>query len=123
SHAGALGGRFTASCRTGCARSCASGLDVSRAADVRPNPADRLRPARGERLNLILRMNATLPPRKVSPNPVPFEEQLKGLHWTHLDNVYTAARREIARRQEWRFGPARVQEVAKEAFDAIAPFT
>jgi SAM-dependent methyltransferase len=74
-------------------------------------------------LNLIFIMNATLPPRKIPPNPVPFEEQLKGLHWTHLDTVYTAARREIERRQEWRFGPARVHEVAKEAFDAIAPFS
>lgn len=62
------------------------------------------------------------PSRPSAPARKPsFAEQLQGLHWTHLDNVYTIARREIAKRREWRFGPERVLEVAKEGFEAVSP--
>lgn len=44
---------------------------------------------------------------------------LKGMHWTKVDNLYTAIRREIRARSEWRHGPNRVHEVAKEGFDDV----
>lgn len=41
------------------------------------------------------------------------------IHWFELDSIYCAIRKELARRPDWRFGPERVFEVAKEGFDGF----
>lgn len=66
-------------------------------------------------------MIASPSPTRPAPRTLPFAEQIKTLHWTKLDQLYTTVRREVAARRDWRFGPARVREVAREAFDATAP--
>ena len=46
---------------------------------------------------------------------------LKSMHWVHLDQNYTAFRRELATRSgDWRYGPIRVHEVAQEAYLALS---
>ena len=45
----------------------------------------------------------------------------EGRDWIELDHVYTICRRLLQARPEWRHGPARVYEVAREAFDAMSP--
>lgn len=42
------------------------------------------------------------------------------MHWIKVDELYTALRREIRSRRDWRHGPKRVHEVAKEGFDAVS---
>lgn len=44
---------------------------------------------------------------------------ISNIHWHQLDNIYSAIRRDLTRRPDWRFGPDRVYEVAKEGFDGI----
>jgi hypothetical protein len=46
----------------------------------------------------------------------------EGRTWDDLDRVYTICRRQLRARPEWRYGPARVHEVAKEGFDAVRPY-
>ena len=47
----------------------------------------------------------------------------EGRSWIELDKVYTICRRVLQATPEWRNGPARVCEVAREAFDAVSPHT
>jgi hypothetical protein len=46
----------------------------------------------------------------------------EGRPWDDLDRVYTICRRQLRARPEWRYGPARVYEVAKEGFEAVRPY-
>lgn len=47
---------------------------------------------------------------------------LKEMDWTKVDNLYTALRRELQSRPEWRHGPDRVLTVAKEGYDAVKAY-
>lgn len=55
----------------------------------------------------------------LSPAVAGQQNPLKAMHWTKLDGLYTALRRELRNRPEWRYGPQRVHEVAREGFDAV----
>jgi hypothetical protein len=46
-----------------------------------------------------------------------------GLSWRELDRVYSFCRRQLYSQAAWRYGPARVYEVAKEGFEAISQYT
>jgi SAM-dependent methyltransferase len=69
-----------------------------------------------------------LPAANLRPAPVTAGtgiNSLGSMHWTKVDRQYTALRREVRSRKDWRHGPNRVHEVAKEGFDAVkahAPF-
>jgi glycosyltransferase involved in cell wall biosynthesis len=43
--------------------------------------------------------------------------------WTELDQVYTTSRRKLSGNAAWRYGPKRVWEVAREAFEALSAVT
>jgi hypothetical protein len=45
----------------------------------------------------------------------------EGRSWEELDRVYTICRRQLRAMPDWRQSPARVHEVAREAFDAVSP--
>jgi|GEM_PF-1327582 len=40
--------------------------------------------------------------------------------WMELDQVFTTTRRKLFEQADWRYGPKRVREVAREAFEALA---
>jgi len=41
--------------------------------------------------------------------------------WAELDRVYTFCRRQLATMADWRYGPRRIEEVAKEGLVGISP--
>ena len=43
--------------------------------------------------------------------------------WSELDRIYTFCRRQLNSKPDWRYGPARVHEVAKEGFEGISKYT
>ncbi|MFQ5486282.1 MAG: methyltransferase domain-containing protein [Desulfobacterales bacterium] len=43
--------------------------------------------------------------------------------WEELDRLFTYCRRQLSAKPEWRYGPTRVHEVAKEGFDGVSKFT
>ncbi len=45
------------------------------------------------------------------------------LGWADLDRSYTFCRRQLHSRPDWRYGPTRVHQVAKEGFQAISQYT
>ncbi len=49
-------------------------------------------------------------------------QNLKSMHWIQLENIFTALRRELRSRPEWRHAPRRVHEVAYEGYSNLAPF-
>lgn len=49
--------------------------------------------------------------------------QYKVRTWSELDRIYTFCRRQLNLKPDWRYGPARVHEVAKEGFDGICKYT
>ena len=49
--------------------------------------------------------------------------QYKVRTWSELDRIYTFCRRQLNLKPDWRYGPARVHEVAKEGFDGISKYT
>ena len=42
--------------------------------------------------------------------------------WHELDRIYSSTRRRLYADPDWRYGPPRVHEVAKEGFDALQPY-
>lgn len=47
----------------------------------------------------------------------------EGLSWRELDRVYSFCRRLLQTQAGWRYGPARVHDVAREGFEALSPYT
>jgi len=43
--------------------------------------------------------------------------------WAELDRIYSFCRRELKAQPDWRYGPARAHEVAREGFDAVKSYT
>lgn len=63
----------------------------------------------------------TATPRPAYPAPGNGANSLASMHWTKVDNLFTALRREVRSRRDWRHGPNRVHEVASESFNAVRP--
>ena len=62
------------------------------------------------------------PPPRRKPARVDETEMYQGRPWPELDRLYSFCRRELHRQADWRLGPDRVHEVAKEGFGGLSPY-